>query len=269
MMRGVQTFRVIVVTAILESGRLMAQDIPADLLEDSHFREEFGVNEVTTPSIRKIFGQLAGWGKISWSRYGRAIPVDQPSERPRLALSLGGLIAEGFFVTQAEDVKRLEDLGNAIVRRASALGTGAALVSHVNALMEYSQRGDWTGLREELAKAQQRVQLELVRLRDVEAVHLISLGGWLRAVEVVCAVASDPYSPEKAQTLRRADVVTYYIEELETLRPETQQLDYIIRLRRGLEKLRTLIGGDATISEERLHEIRGVVAEMAKCAFEG
>lgn len=253
------------------SGPSDGAEIPSDLLEDPHFREEFGVNEVTTPSIRKIFEQLDAMGKISWSRYARAIPAEQPAERSRLALSLGELIAEGFFITETENTERLQDLGNAILRRASALGTGGALGSHVKALMDASQRGDWKVLREELAKAQQQVEVELIRLRDVEAVHLISLGGWLRALEVVCAAGSDSYAPEKVGVIRRLDVVSYYSGELQTLHPRTQQLDYIIGLRQGLEALRRLleIESEKPISEARLREIRAVVAQMTKWAFGG
>jgi hypothetical protein len=266
-----QSFCLIVTVGIIGAGHLLAQEIPPDLLEDPHFREEFGVNEVTTPSIRKIFQQLDTLGKISWSRYARAIPEEQPAERSRLALSLGELIAEGFFITETESTERLQALGNAILRRAAALGTGSALGSHVKALMDSSQRGDWKALREELAKAQQQVEVELIRLRDVEAVHLISLGGWLRALEVVCAAGSDPYSPEKVGVIRRLDVVSYYSEELETLHPRTQQLDYIIGLRRGMEELRRLLEVEPgkPLSEANLGEIREVVGKMTKAAFGG
>lgn len=273
-MDGFQRFwriAAIVAVGMLEANSLLAQDIPAELMEDPHFREEFGINDVTTPSIRKVFDQLNGLGKLPWARYGRELPEGQPAERFRLALALGGLIAEGFFVTQAEDVAKLEAVGAAIIRQASALGAGPALGSHLKALTDYSQRGDWDGLREELAKAQQRVEVELIRLRDVEAVQLISFGGWLRALEVVCAAALDPYSPGKGDVLRRLDVVTYYSEEMETLHPQTLEEPRIIALRAGLERLRPLLeqDRDKPVAEQRLGQIREVVAGMAKSAFGG
>lgn len=256
---------------MVEADPDAVQDIPASLLEDPHFREEFGINEVTTPSIRKIFQQLNGLGKIPWSRYGRELPEGQPAERFRLALSLGGLIAEGFFITEAEDVAKLDAVGAAIIRQTSALGTGAALGQHLKALTEYSQRGNWSGLREELAKAQQRVEVELIRLRDVEAVQLISFGGWLRALEVVCAAASDPFDAGKAEVLRRVDVVSYYSEELSTLHPQTAQEPSITLFRSGLAKLRPLLEADRDkpVTAEQLARVRQVVAEMAQAAFGG
>ena len=40
------------------SCHAQAQEIPDELLEDEHVREEFGVNKFTTPSIKKIFEDL-------------------------------------------------------------------------------------------------------------------------------------------------------------------------------------------------------------------
>ncbi|WP_156345352.1 hypothetical protein [Verrucomicrobium spinosum] len=37
--------------------------VPEDLVGNEHIREEFGVNEFTTPSIRKIFDQLDAWAR--------------------------------------------------------------------------------------------------------------------------------------------------------------------------------------------------------------
>ncbi|MEZ5431681.1 MAG: hypothetical protein R3F31_10995 [Verrucomicrobiales bacterium] len=42
----------------LTGTALVAQEIPEDLIEDEHLREEYGVNQFTTPSIRKIFDDL-------------------------------------------------------------------------------------------------------------------------------------------------------------------------------------------------------------------
>jgi hypothetical protein len=37
--------------------------IPEDFLGDEHIREEFGINEWTTPSIGKIFDIMGGLGR--------------------------------------------------------------------------------------------------------------------------------------------------------------------------------------------------------------
>jgi len=246
-----------------------SQEIPLELLDDPHFREEFGINEITAPSIENVFRELDEWKDVSWARYGREIPADHPKERGRLALSLGRLIAEGFFITQSEDREKLEQLGSAMVRHAAALGTGTTLRTHGKALLEFSQRGEWEKLRAELAKTQRDVQMDLIRLRDVDAVHLLSLGGWLRAVEIICAAAAEPDSAERAEILRRIDVVRYFAEELETLHPVTQREDYIAGLRKGLADLLELLEAsqEAGISENRLREIRQVVDEMAHWAY--
>jgi hypothetical protein len=42
--------------------------IPEDVVGDEHVREEFGVNEFTTPSIRKLFDMLNHVGKLKLRR---------------------------------------------------------------------------------------------------------------------------------------------------------------------------------------------------------
>ncbi|HEY1081335.1 MAG TPA: hypothetical protein VGE29_03685, partial [Prosthecobacter sp.] len=53
--------------------------IPDDLLGDEHIREEFGVNQFTTPSIRKLFEMLDGLGKLSYDALKRPISRQTPS----------------------------------------------------------------------------------------------------------------------------------------------------------------------------------------------
>ncbi|MEM0969345.1 MAG: hypothetical protein AAGJ31_08355, partial [Verrucomicrobiota bacterium] len=191
-------------------------------------------------------------------------------ERSKLSLSLGGLIAEGFFQAQTQDVRSLEKVGKAITQRATALGTGETLSSHSRALLERSKDADWDEFRQELAKTQRDVELELIRLRDVEAVNLISFGGWLRAMEVLCEVSANPFDPEKAALVQRLDILTYYAEEFAHLHPRTQEEKLIRNLRKELDDLQRLLKGIGSTppSRRQFEQIRRVVARMADDAFE-
>jgi hypothetical protein len=46
------------------SAQATKPPIPEDVLSDEHVREEFGVNDFTTPSIRKLFDMLNKVGKL-------------------------------------------------------------------------------------------------------------------------------------------------------------------------------------------------------------
>lgn len=215
--------------------------VPEDLLEDEHVREEYGVNPFTTPSIRKIFGQLDGLGTLPYEKLRRSLPDKVPSDRSLVALSLGTLIGDGFLSVQTEKVSDLEDVGRAVLKFARSLGAGDRVTSHAKSLLENSAAGDWKMLREDLAGTQRDVEREMVLLRDMEMAHLISLGGWLRGLEIVSGSALEPFSPERAALLARTDLVEYFHAILGDLDPSLQKRPHIRDLRAGVQELLELI----------------------------
>ena len=73
-----------------------AQD-DSDMSDDSHFREELGVNQYTTPSIEHLFDTLDSLKPIpiqELTRPPRALRLDN---RVKFALSFGVLIGDGFL----------------------------------------------------------------------------------------------------------------------------------------------------------------------------
>ncbi|MES2705991.1 MAG: hypothetical protein V4726_05245 [Verrucomicrobiota bacterium] len=222
--------------------------VPDDLLEDDHLKEEYGVNQFTTPSIRKIFGQLESLGTLPYDKLKRPLPKSTASDRSLVALSLGVLIGDGFLSVQTEKVSDLEDIGRAVLKHAKTLGAGARITEHAKSLLENSALGDWKTLREDLAGTQKDVEGEMVLLRDVEVAHLISLGGWLRGLQIASGTAADPFSPEHANVLARADLLDYFSAVLAELNPTLQKRPHVKTLRTGMEELHALIdipGGKA------------------------
>ena len=211
--------------------------VPEDLVGNEHVREEFGINEFTTPSIRKVFDALDSLGTLPYDKLKRPISEKAPTDRVLLALGLGALIGDGFLIVQCEKVEEMEHVGRAILKYAKALGAGMRINKHSQSLLENSLKGDWDKLRAELAATQADVEGEMVQLRDADVAHLIALGGWLRAFEISTEAVADKYSEEKSRSLGRADVVEYFLTSLESLPPQIQQEPYIQDLYGGLEAM--------------------------------
>lgn len=228
----------------LLTNPLKAQElapIPEDLLEDDHIREEFGVNSFTAPSIKKIFEDLDKLGNLSYEDLKRDIPKDPPKDRSQLALALGVLISDGFLIVQAEKYSELTDIGRSLTKHAKMLGAGTRLSSHSKSLIENSALGQWDRLKSELAKTQRDVEAEMVMLRDVDAAHLISLGGWLRAFEIATTASLKPFDAEKASVLGRVDIAEYFLMSVQTLEPQLKETEHIQALTLGIEQLRDLL----------------------------
>lgn len=241
-----------------DQAKPASRKVPEDLLASDHVREEFGVNEFTTPSIRKIFDQLDALGTLSYDNLKRPFPDKPPTDRVLLSLAMGNLIADGFLVVHAEKIEEMENIGRALLKYAKALGAGMRVGKHSQSLLENSIRGDWTRLRNELSATQTDVEAEMVLLRDSDVAHLISLGGWLRAFEISTQAIADNYTPEKSRLLARPDIVEYYIGNLTDLHPEIQKQPLVQDLREGLDAMRPLLDVPAgkAFSEDEVRDLR-------------
>ena len=219
-----------------------AQEIPEDLIDDEHVREEFGINPITTPSIKKVFEELEELGTLPYDRLKREIPERPPRDRALVALNLGALVADGFLIVQAEKVEHIEEIGKSILSHAKILGAGMKLTRHSKSILESSGLGDWDKLKSELAETQADVEAEMVLLRDVDIVHLISLGGWVRALEIVSKTALTPqYDASKAKVIQRTDIIRYFLETLQGLEPQLRKRESIQELTRGVKEVYELV----------------------------
>ena len=97
---------VFAVISFAVAGTLKAQDA-GDLYEDSHFREEQGVNEYTAPSIEKLFEMLDSLKPIPDQELTRTQQPMRFDNRVKYALSFGVLIGDGFLAVEEEDTRRL------------------------------------------------------------------------------------------------------------------------------------------------------------------
>jgi hypothetical protein len=258
----------ILLLALLPAGvpftSLHAQEIPEELLEDEHLREEMGVNEFTTPSIRKIFDDLKRMRPLPYDELKRPLPEQTPQDRTRLALTVGLLLADGFFAVEAEQFFDLEPIGRVLLNHSKVLGSGTRISSHMKSVLEKGAKGEWEALKEELVRTQKDVEKEMVLIRDVDAANLISLAGWLRAFEIGCAASLNPYDPAKAATLARPEVVEYFVLNLETLEPRIQKNKLVGRIRENMLTIqeKTTVPDQEILSEEEVRELQVLVETL-------
>ena len=267
--RFLRDFLVGVIAFSAVSGPILADSVPEELLDDPHFRSEFGLNEVTTPSIRQVFAVVKNLAPLSRdslqpSIIARTTPVD----RSELALSLGGLIAEGFFLVQSHQGGELAALAERISNHCAALGTGDRVTRHAKALLEEAGRGSWETLENELAATQREVEGALVALRDVSAVHLISLGGWIRASEVAAHLVKTDFTPERAEILRRVEVADYFFDSLQYLDPEVMELPSIRAIKAELASFLDLLKQlPQPMDRAGVDQIQAKAVQLSKLAF--
>jgi len=244
-------------------------EIPQDLLDDEQLRSESALNEFTVPSIAKVFNELEKISPLAYDsehlKKHERLPIDQS----RLALRLGTLIADGFIAVQTGNSEDVPKITTSINDYAKALGAGDRIKKHGAALLEHAKAKDLVKLKQVLAATQRDVERELAGLRDPDLSHLISLGGWLQALDSAAMAVDRKYTPERALTLFREDVADYYAESIGSLNPAISSSPQFIKMRELLQGLRNamVLEEDAKPTSAQVKEVTKVSAELVALAL--
>ena len=245
-----------------------APSTPEDLLDDEHVREELAVNDFTAPSIAKVFTSLQNLSPLPMTDVERKFTERMPLDRADLAIEIGFLIADGFLVVESGDMAKVEPLAKELSRYGKALGAGDRVSRHVASLLESAKNNKPDQLKKELSATQKDVEKELVALRDTDLAHLISLGGWLRALNVAATAVNKQFSPERGKELMREDIADYYTETLGTLHPRISERPNFVEMREILSGLRNdmVVDEKNPVTAEKVAQILAKSKELVKLA---
>src|SRR5207302_8136989 len=82
------------------------------------------VEDVVVPLSNEVFGALNKLGSVNWKEYVRSDKGTNFTERPRIALLLGTVIADGFIAVQAEDAPAVKEIGQRVLTLSKGIGVG-------------------------------------------------------------------------------------------------------------------------------------------------
>ena len=262
--RSRRLYWVLVVFAlvIFFAATINAQNTTDDLSKDQDYREELGVNEFTAPSIEKLFSTLDSLKPIPVNALVRPVTELNTAERSKYALSFGVLIGDGFLDVEAEQNKDIESLGRELIRRAKVLGVEQRVSRHSRKLLDLAKQDNWERLRKELIVTQEDVEKALLELRDEPIVHLLSLGGWIRGLQIAAASVATDYTPERAKTLRNLELLDYYLDRLNTLSPRLKRSELIQKITAELQTLRPIFKDNEVLSAQQVNSIQTTATSM-------
>ena len=234
---------------------------PVDMAE---VREELGVNQFTAPSIEQVLAELMDLRPIQIEKVWRDLPAGIPQSRARLALASGRVIADGLLAVIAEKPSRVEPCARALLRFAKGLGVSDHVTKHSKSIIEKAFKENWTDVRRELVKAQADVEGGMLALKDEEIAHLVSLGGWLRGVEIVSTLVADDYTPERTKRLIQPEALDYFIDRLGTLNPNLKSHALFQSIDETLHALRAAIvkPDNAELTVEDVKKVRDLARDV-------
>jgi hypothetical protein len=246
-----------------------ADNRPPDDID--HIREELGVNQFTAPSIEIVFRELTALKPIPFDKVWRDLPDAAPQDRPRLALEMGAIIADGFLAVAAEKQSRIEPVGRVLLKYARGLGVADHVNKHSRSILEKAARQQWPEIKLELIRTQAEVEAAMLGLKDEEIAHLVALGGWLRGLEMTSGVVVDSYTPERAHRLVQPQLLDYFIDRVSTLNPNLKKTPLVQTLDKDLKEVKRIITKppDEPMSESEAKQIRDLAREMNRMIANG
>ena len=231
--------------------------------DEAHEREELGVNPYTAPSIGHVFEQLDKLRPLPFEQLRRPLPDKAGRSRAEKALIFGELIGDGFLLVEAERKNLIEDLGRVLLRQARALGVAERVTRHNASLTELARRGEWRAVRQELIATQADVEEAMIQLRDETIAHLISLGGWLRGLEIGAGATAANFSAQRAKELVQPELLDYFAGELKTLPPPLAHTALIERIRVGVAAIQSrLTQSPGELTRADIEAVRTQAAEL-------
>jgi hypothetical protein len=121
-------------------------------------------------------------------------------------------------------------------------------------------------VRKELDGALSDVKEAMVQLDSRDYANLISLGGWLRGTEALCAVVQKDYTLAGADLLHQPSLIEHFGALLENLKPRTRKHPLVPKLSAGLKNIRPLVGlsDGAEISAKSVKEVSEITTALVK-----
>src|SRR6267142_1881620 len=219
------------------------------------------VENVVVPLPNEIFGALNKLGSVNWREYVRTEKSSNFTERPRIALLLGTVSADGFIAVQAEDAPAVKEIGQRVLNLSKGIGVGNSITPHAKAIIEAADKRNWENVRLELDKTQSSVQAAMNEVHDEKLSQLVSLGGWLRGTEVLTSVVTKKYSEEGSELLHQPDLLNYFETRLQAM-PEFN-LKLLQDIHAALIEVRPLIDvGDAHIPPASVKKINDITTRL-------
>ena len=97
---------------------------------------------MVVPLPNEVFGALNKLGSVNWKEYVRTDKGSNFTERPRIALLLGTVIADGFIAVQAEDTPTVKEIGQR-VQAGQRNRCGNSITPHAKAITEAADKRNW------------------------------------------------------------------------------------------------------------------------------
>src|SRR5947209_9135295 len=220
------------------------------------------VENVVVPLTNEIFVALIKLGSFNWREFVRTEKTSNFTERPRIALLLGTVIADGFIAVQAEDAPAVKEIGQRVLNLSKGIGVGNSITPHAKAITEAADKRKRENARQELHRTQSSVQAAMNEVHDEKLSQLVSLGGWLRGTQVLTSVVTKHFSPDGAELLHQPDLLVHFQTQLQGMPEFNLPIIHDIQTALGQVKPLVDVAGPTRISADSVRKINDITSKL-------
>ncbi len=213
-----------------------AEPSPEALTPEQVREAEFIVG-FSIPNPGEFFAALGKSNKPDWSALFRKQPPASHISRPLIALNLGIRLADGFLAAEAQDRQQVKNVSTEIKVIAKGLGLEQDFMVRSNSIADFADSRQWDALVEEIEAVRGELAATMEGQRDADLVVLMSLGCWLRAVDIATAQLVANYNPEDVNVLRGSAIGEFFATRLAALPAKTKALPAIAEIQQRLPEL--------------------------------
>jgi len=205
------------------------------------------VDDVVVPVPSEVFSVLDKLGEPNWQQELRDVDFPNTTDRTKLAMIFGVVVAEGFVAVQAEDTEKVKDIGREVIDMATALGLIKSVRPHAQAILDAADKSDWRSIRKEFDQTQKTVRDSMEQMKDMDLSQCVSLGGWLRGTGSVTSVVTKNFSADRAELLNQPMLVEHFLSTIGKMSPKMKEHNTISDVSKGLtfilEKMEGAVDG--------------------------
>jgi hypothetical protein len=223
-------------------------------------------DEISIPMPGEFMAALNKLGKLDWTTKFRPPVSTNFSSRAQLALNLGGLIADGYVAIEAEDGPQVKNIGKDVLAIAKILGVSKDVLERSSSIANFADTAHWDELKEELEATQNEVKAAMTEHKDQDLVTLVTVGGWLRAMEVISGQVAAHYSAPGAKLLRQPGIVVFLNKRLDGMGEKVRDEPSVRAVRKKMADIDKLIAFPLTSapSAEDVKQLNALTAEVVK-----
>jgi hypothetical protein len=224
------------------------------------------VDGLSIPMPGEFLAALNKLGKIDWSSKMRLPIGTNYTSRPQMALNLGGLIADGYVAIEAQDQQQVKNIGRDVLTLSTSLGVSKEVKERGGSITNFAEKGQWDQLKEELEATQNEVKQTMADAKDQDLVTLVTVGGWLRGLEVISGQIAAHYTELGGKLLRQPGIAAYLNQHLEKLSDKTKDDGSVRQVRKRMGEIEKLIAFpiDKAPTKMEMQQLNQLVGDTLK-----